>query len=32
LPDTWRPLGYLGAQARYWWCEALDRWKAMLEG
>jgi gamma-glutamylputrescine oxidase len=32
LPDTWRPLGYLGAQARYWWCESRDRWKAMLEG
>jgi glycine/D-amino acid oxidase-like deaminating enzyme len=32
LPDTWRPMGYLGAQARYWWCESRDRWKAMLEG
>lgn len=32
LLDTFRPFGYLGAQARYWWCEARDRWKSMLEG
>ncbi|MGH8192257.1 MAG: NAD(P)/FAD-dependent oxidoreductase [Rhodanobacteraceae bacterium] len=32
LQDTWRPFGYLGAQAGYWWAEAKDRWKAMLEG
>lgn len=32
LQDTWRPLGYLGAQAQYWWLEARDRWKAMVEG
>lgn len=32
LVDTFRPLGYLGAQARYWWSEARDRWKSMLEG
>ncbi|HJR14774.1 MAG TPA: FAD-binding oxidoreductase [Rhodanobacteraceae bacterium] len=32
LQSAWRPLGYLGAQAQYWWLEAKDRWKAMLEG
>ena len=32
LQNTWRPLGYLGAQAQYWWLQAKDRWKAMLEG
>jgi glycine/D-amino acid oxidase-like deaminating enzyme len=32
LQPAWRPLGYLGAQAQYWWFEARDRWKAMLEG
>ncbi len=32
LQDTLRPFGYLGAQAQYWWLEARDRWKAMLEG
>lgn len=32
LQSAWRPLGYLGAQAQYWWLEARDRWKAMLEG
>lgn len=32
LQDTYRPFGYLGAQAQYWWMEAKDRWKAMLEG
>jgi glycine/D-amino acid oxidase-like deaminating enzyme len=32
LQNTWRPLGYLGAQAQYWWLQARDRWKAMLEG
>jgi gamma-glutamylputrescine oxidase len=32
LQSAWRPLGYLGAQAQYWWFEARDRWKAMLEG
>lgn len=32
LQSTYRPLGYLGAQAQYWWLEAKDRWKAMLEG
>ena len=32
LQSARRPLGYLGAQAQYWWLEARDRWKAMLEG
>ena len=32
LQNTHRPLGYLGAQAQYWWLEGKDRWKAMLEG
>ena len=32
LQSACRPLGYLGAQAQYWWLEARDRWKAMLEG
>jgi gamma-glutamylputrescine oxidase len=32
LQSAWRPLGYLGAQAQYWWLEARDRWKSMLEG
>jgi gamma-glutamylputrescine oxidase len=32
LQPAWRPLGYLGAQAQYWWLEAKDRGKAMLEG
>ena len=31
LQSAWRPLGYLGAQAQYWWLETRDRWKAMLE-
>ncbi len=32
LQSTWRPFGYLGAQAQYWWAEAKDRWKTMVEG
>jgi len=32
LQSAWRPFGYLGAQAQYWWLEGKDRWKAMLEG
>lgn len=32
LADTWRPAGYLGAQARYWYLEALDRWRALRPG
>lgn len=32
LQNTWRPFGYLGAQAQYWWAEARDCWKVMVEG
>jgi gamma-glutamylputrescine oxidase len=32
LHDTWRPFGYLGVQASYWYAEARDRWKALVEG
>jgi gamma-glutamylputrescine oxidase len=32
LQDVFRPFGYLGAQVNYWWLQAKDRWKAMLEG
>ncbi|HEX7348576.1 MAG TPA: FAD-binding oxidoreductase [Rhodanobacteraceae bacterium] len=32
LAETYRPLGYLAAQARYAWSESRDRFKAMLEG
>ncbi|MGH8113912.1 MAG: NAD(P)/FAD-dependent oxidoreductase [Rhodanobacteraceae bacterium] len=32
LQSARRPFGYLGAQAQYWWLEARDRWKTMLEG
>jgi len=32
LQSVRRPFGYMGAQAQYWWLEAKDRWKAMLEG
>ena len=32
LQSVHRPFGYLGAQKQYWWLEAKDRWKAMLEG
>src|SRR5690348_6173950 len=32
LQSVQRPFGYLAAQAQYWWLEAKDRWKAMLEG
>lgn len=32
LDNTWRPFGYLGAQASYWWAEGKDRFKAMVEG
>ncbi|MGH8118115.1 MAG: NAD(P)/FAD-dependent oxidoreductase, partial [Rhodanobacteraceae bacterium] len=32
LDGVHRHFGYLGAQAQYWWLEARDRWKAMLEG
>lgn len=32
LQSAWRPFGYLGAQAQYWWLEARDRWKSLIEG
>lgn len=32
LDNTWRPFGYLGAQAEYWRQQARDGWKAMVEG
>jgi gamma-glutamylputrescine oxidase len=32
LQSVYRPWGYLGAQAQYWWHAANDRWKAMMEG
>lgn len=32
LVDSWRPLGYLGAQARYAWLQCRDRFKQVLEG
>ncbi|HVX05983.1 MAG TPA: FAD-binding oxidoreductase [Rhodanobacteraceae bacterium] len=32
LQSVRRPLGYLGAQAQYWWLEARDRLKEMIEG
>lgn len=32
LVDSWRPLGYLGAQARYSWLQLKDRFKSTLEG
>lgn len=28
LLNTWRPLGYVGAQASYWWLQARDRFQA----
>ncbi|HEX7341018.1 MAG TPA: FAD-binding oxidoreductase [Rhodanobacteraceae bacterium] len=31
LVDSWRPLGYLGAQARYGWLQLKDRLKEVLE-
>ncbi|HEX5960269.1 MAG TPA: FAD-binding oxidoreductase [Rhodanobacteraceae bacterium] len=32
LQNTFRPLGYLGVQAQYWWLQGRDRFKSMLEG
>ena len=32
LASTHRPLGYLAAQASYWWQQGRDRLKAALEG
>jgi gamma-glutamylputrescine oxidase len=31
FPNTYKPLGYLGAQATYWWLQAKDAWKAIAE-
>lgn len=32
LSRSFRPLGYLGAQAGYWWAQGRDRLKEMIEG
>jgi gamma-glutamylputrescine oxidase len=32
LSRTFRPFGYIAAQANYWWLEGKDRLKEMLEG
>jgi gamma-glutamylputrescine oxidase len=32
LDNTLRPAGYLAAQANYWWLEARDRFKSVMEG
>ncbi len=32
LRSAMKPVGFLGVQLQYWWLEAQDRWKAMLEG
>jgi gamma-glutamylputrescine oxidase len=32
LDNTHRPLGYLAAQASYWWQQGRDELKAGLEG
>jgi gamma-glutamylputrescine oxidase len=32
LSRTLRPFGYLAAQVNYWWLEAKDRFKEMIEG
>lgn len=32
LVDSLRPLGYVGAQASYWWMQLKDRFKETLEG
>ncbi len=32
LQNTWRPFGYLAAQANYWWLQGRDRAKALIEG
>jgi hypothetical protein len=31
LQRTYRPFGYLGAQASYWWQQGKDWWKAARE-
>jgi gamma-glutamylputrescine oxidase len=32
LVESWRPLGYAGAQASYWWSQLKDRLKETVEG
>ncbi|MBS0432085.1 MAG: FAD-binding oxidoreductase [Proteobacteria bacterium] len=32
LNRTWRPFGYLAAQANYWWLQGKDRLKEIVEG
>ncbi|MEO6798574.1 MAG: FAD-binding oxidoreductase [Rhodanobacter sp.] len=32
LDNTWRPVGYLAAQASYWWQQSRDCLKSRLEG
>lgn len=32
LENTWRPLGFLAAQASYWWQQSRDGLKTRLEG
>jgi gamma-glutamylputrescine oxidase len=32
LSRTFRPFGYIAAQANYWWLEGKDRFKEMIEG
>lgn len=32
LTRTWRPFGYLGAQATYSWLQARDRWRERHQG
>ncbi|HET7222229.1 MAG TPA: FAD-binding oxidoreductase [Rhodanobacteraceae bacterium] len=32
LQNTFRPFGFLGAQASYWWLQGRDRFKEVLEG
>ncbi|HZX69306.1 MAG TPA: FAD-binding oxidoreductase [Rhodanobacter sp.] len=32
LDNTWRPFGYLAAQASYWWQQSRDCLKSRLEG
>ncbi|HJU26053.1 MAG TPA: FAD-binding oxidoreductase, partial [Rhodanobacteraceae bacterium] len=32
LRRTFRPFGYLGAQANYWWLQGKDRLKEVMEG
>ena len=32
LDNTWRPVGYLAAQASYWWQQGRDCLKSRLEG